>query len=70
MRLPYKENLEDTDLEIEVTELLKETKLDVENIVILPIQTDEGVRFNLHFVTSLEEVGLVDENSSTYQMED
>jgi hypothetical protein len=60
MRLPYKENLEDTDLEIEVTELLKETKLDVENIVILPIQTDEGVRFNLHFVTSLEEVGLVD----------
>jgi hypothetical protein len=60
MRLPYKENLEDTDLEIEVAELLKETKLDVENIVILPIQTDEGVRFNLHFVTSLEEVGLVD----------
>ena len=60
MRLPYKENLEDIDLEIEVAELLKETKLDVENIVILPIQTDEGVRFNLHFVTSLEEVGLVD----------
>lgn len=70
MRLPYKENLEDIDLEIEVAELLKETKLDVENIVILPIQTDEGVRFNLHFVTSLEELGLVDENSSTYQMED
>ena len=43
MRLPYKENLEDIDLEIEVAELLKETKLDVENIVILPINKQTRV---------------------------